>query len=212
MRAQKNRKTRTTRPTKFLRKSAKRRLPSIDAIGPLPSGTPPSPLSLCVDSIASPLLSSFSDVDYEACFIRKSIHALPHSEFCYLLFSDTGEGQPNTLTYIGFTVKPSRRLRQHNHEIKGGARSTCRSRYRWNVCVLVGGFPSRSAALSFEKCWQKCRGHRNRGPLNKFLALEESLKRKDAEHQYWVAIQPEWMSFAHPFVANNHRQCFVLCQ
>lgn len=212
MRAKKNRNV-TRRPTTFFRKRTKQRFPSIDTTRPLPCGIPPlCPLSASTTSVSSPSPSpSVSDRDYEMCFIRKSMQALPHGEFCYLLFSDTGEGQSNTLTYIGFTVNPSRRLRQHNHELKGGARSTCRSRYRWNMCFLVGGFPSRSAALSFEKSWQKCRGRHNRGPVNKILALEETLKRKDADDLYWVAIRPEWMSFAQPLLVSHQRQCFLLC-
>jgi predicted GIY-YIG superfamily endonuclease len=39
--------------------------------------------------------------------------------FCYLLRS-LKPGHPNS-TYIGFTVHPKRRIRQHNGEIKAGA-------------------------------------------------------------------------------------------
>ena len=38
--------------------------------------------------------------------------------FCYMLYTDDGH------TYIGATVDPNRRLRQHNQELAGGARAT----------------------------------------------------------------------------------------
>ncbi len=65
----------------------------------------------------------------------------------YLLLNDAG-----TRTYVGATVDPDRRLRQHNKEIVGGARATAGDHWR-RIC-LVKGFPDERAALQFEWMWK----------------------------------------------------------
>lgn len=57
-------------------------------------------------------------------------------------------------TYIGSTTDPLRRLRQHNGEIQGGARST-RGK-QWSLVLYVTGFPDRSSACRWERI-AKCR-------------------------------------------------------
>ena len=51
-------------------------------------------------------------------------------------------------TYVGMTNNILRRLRQHNGEIKGGARST-RGR-KWKLACLTCGFNKRKTAAQFE--------------------------------------------------------------
>ena len=60
--------------------------------------------------------------------------------FCYLLQSINPQ-YPHS-TYIGFTLNPSRRLRQHNGEIAAGAKKTSRKR-PWKMLCVVYGFPSK---------------------------------------------------------------------
>lgn len=70
---------------------------------------------------------------------------------CYLLvsLSPRHKGQ----TYIGFTVNPRRRIRQHNGELMCGAWRTKRKR-PWEMVFCIYGFPSHVSALQFEWAWQ----------------------------------------------------------
>lgn len=72
--------------------------------------------------------------------------------YCYMLYSSEGQ------TYIGATIDPNRRLRQHNCELAGGARAT-RMRViqgqEWRRACYVKGFPNKTAALQFEWRWKR---------------------------------------------------------
>lgn len=60
-------------------------------------------------------------------------------------------------TYIGATVDLDHRLRQHNQEIKGGARATSAKVAQgeiWTRRCYVEGFPDWKAALQFEWAWK----------------------------------------------------------
>ncbi|KAK3139302.1 hypothetical protein QOZ80_5AG0381040 [Eleusine coracana subsp. coracana] len=56
-------------------------------------------------------------------------------------------------TYVGITTNFPRRLRQHNGELKGGAKAACAGR-PWNLACLVEGFADRSEACEFESKWK----------------------------------------------------------
>lgn len=71
--------------------------------------------------------------------------------FCYLLKSNNEKHLNDT--YIGFTDDPLHRLRQHNGEIKGGAKYTSKRR-PWEIVLVVANFPNKILALKFEWAWQ----------------------------------------------------------
>jgi len=67
--------------------------------------------------------------------------------YCYILKNQTAINK----TYNGFTVNPARRLRQHNQEIKGGAKFTKKYGNKdWQMFVLISGFPDSQNALQCE--------------------------------------------------------------
>lgn len=80
------------------------------------------------------------------------------------------------VTYVGATVDPARRLRQHNGLIKGGARSTtavAAAGRTWKHVCVIGLFPDNHAALQFEWRWKSLSRRKDimaiRGPLNRRL-------------------------------------------
>ena len=81
--------------------------------------------------------SATASEDFFACYLLRSLDPSAHGR-----------------TYIGFTVNPKRRLRQHNGEVKGGARKTSRHR-PWEMLAFVHGFTNKVSALQFEWAWQK---------------------------------------------------------
>ena len=52
-------------------------------------------------------------------------------------------------TYIGYSTNIKKRLRQHNGDIKGGAKYT-RCGRPWELVMYIKGFPSKSVAMQYE--------------------------------------------------------------
>lgn len=66
-------------------------------------------------------------------------------------------------TYIGSSTDVRRRLRQHNGEIVGGARSTAPFHGQWYMVCYISGFDGRSSACRWEKLVKsRARGFENR--------------------------------------------------
>lgn len=66
-------------------------------------------------------------------------------------------------TYIGVTTDVVRRLRQHNREIVGGARSTHSGAPNWKLVMHIEGFTSKSEVMRWEKIVKsRCRGIKER--------------------------------------------------
>lgn len=83
-------------------------------------------------------------------------------------------------SYIGFSINPLHRIRQHNGEILGGAKKTLKLR-PWDIVCVITGFTSKTYALQFEWAWQ----HTSKSKLVRDIALldqqrgrKECVKRK----------------------------------
>ena len=72
-------------------------------------------------------------------------------------------------TYVGSTTDVKRRLRQHNGEIVGGARSTRKSAGQWQVVAYLAGFLDRSTACRWEALVKK----RARGRAPRTTAMSQ---------------------------------------
>ena len=93
--------------------------------------------------------------------------------YCYILKS-------GSKTYNGYTVDPKRRLRQHNGEIKGGAKKTA-GKGPWEFIFIMTGFVTESNALSCEYRINKPVGNKRpakyNGPVGRIKSLNEILNR-----------------------------------
>jgi len=85
--------------------------------------------------------------------------AVDRSYIVYLL-----DNTDNARTYVGCTNNPARRLRQHRQEIKGGAKAT-RGVFSWRYVLRVGGFKTKSDALSFEWHCKRRKGATGKTPV-----------------------------------------------
>jgi len=88
-------------------------------------------------------------------------------------------GPPRLAVYIGATVDRTRRLRQHNGELSGGARRTARVRGRgegrWDMVISAGPFATERLALQTE--WAFKRAHRGCGGEAGLPRLRRALER-----------------------------------
>jgi predicted GIY-YIG superfamily endonuclease len=74
---------------------------------------------------------------------------------CYIIKSKiTGN------IYIGYTINFSRRIRQHNGELTGGAKRTFKGR-PWIPICTIKGFYDNTSALRFEYRLQKTKNKKN---------------------------------------------------
>ncbi|XP_005184383.1 structure-specific endonuclease subunit SLX1 homolog isoform X1 [Musca domestica] len=96
----------------------------------------------------------------------------------YLLCSHSLEKRYQGKCYIGFTVNPNRRIKQHNRgKDFGGAKKTS-NKGPWKMVMIVHGFPNNISALQFEWAWQQ-------PSLSSRLKVYPELKRKLPKETYF---------------------------
>tara|TARA_Y100001958_G_C21206739_1_gene532761 strand:- start:235 stop:636 length:402 start_codon:yes stop_codon:yes gene_type:complete len=85
----------------------------------------------------------------------------------YLLKSDNS-------SYVGMTNDFFRRFRQHNKEIKGGAKYTSK-KINWYPVIIIDGFPDKKSACQCE--WRVKRG--KNGSIGRAKYLSEYIHHND---------------------------------
>ena len=85
-------------------------------------------------------------------------------------------------TYIGSTINPTRRFRQHNQEIKGGAKYTRGGKWIPYI-VLYDLFHTKSSVLSYE--WNLKNSSKKFKQSNSYLKRKKGLE-KFTNKQNWV--------------------------
>ena len=101
----------------------------------------------------------------------------------YVYWLVSGGPGKHPRSYIGATVDPARRLRQHNGDIRGGARGT-RARDDWRPHCVIGGFRTWREALQFEWAFQYY-SRRARGVASREEALRALLGK-----ERWTSNSP----------------------
>lgn len=108
----------------------------------------------------------------------------------YILFNSL-----NNCTYVGMTNNPTRRLRQHNGELVGGAKYTKikKGEGNWNfygwVKVINNGELNKSRAMSIEKKIQiasrKCSGN----PIEKRLKAVNKILGENSDLEFELKLE-----------------------
>jgi putative endonuclease len=87
---------------------------------------------------------------------------------CYIIFNDN-------FSYVGITNNLKRRIRQHNCEIKGGAKYTSLINSRlitnWNYACYIDGFKTKNDALKFEWALKHVKPRYKSGIINRINKL-----------------------------------------
>jgi len=91
----------------------------------------------------------------------------------------------NNNTYVGATPYPKKRLRQHNGEIKGGAKYTLSKGPGWKHICIISGFHTKIQALQFEWAVKHVKPINKGGIINRLRKLINVLNRNK-----WTSKSP----------------------
>lgn len=93
-------------------------------------------------------------------------------------------------TYAGVSPDPFRRLRQHNGEIKGGAKYTTKYAPGWKHICIIHGFPTKVNALQFEWAVKHTKGGHRIDKLCRILGAEKWTR--NAPPAETIPLHVEW--------------------
>ena len=119
-----------------------------------------------------------------------------NSEYIVYLLKCDNSGR----TYIGSTNNLSRRIRQHNGEISGGASATHGE--SWSVVFYISGFRDKIEALQAEWRFKRPTGYKN--GLKEYSGVQGRLKGL----RYIFDNSVGWTSKSQPF--SDKYNCWIL--
>ncbi|XP_074591561.1 uncharacterized protein LOC141847417 [Curcuma longa] len=99
-------------------------------------------------------------------------------------------------TYVGVTTDFSRRLKQHNGILKGGAKA-CSGGRPWSLACIIRGFKDRSEACEFESRW-KIASRKMPRKKKELCAAKPLLEHRQAALDHvcrsfdWSCLQIKW--------------------
>uniref|UniRef100_A0A1I7YY19 Structure-specific endonuclease subunit SLX1 homolog n=1 Tax=Steinernema glaseri TaxID=37863 RepID=A0A1I7YY19_9BILA len=118
---------------------------SFSQVYPSTSGVPPR-------NVQSPLTRALVSPVKQR--VAKPTAVLDEFFGVYCLISQSPLKHYKNRCYIGYTVDPNRRIRQHNGGAQKGGANKTDNRGPWEMVCIVHGFPNSVSALRFEWAWQ----------------------------------------------------------
>lgn len=124
---------------------------------------------------------------------------------CYCLCGKKNAKTKRGCTYVGITNNFKRRLRQHNGELKGGARYTHAHR-PWNPIFHVYGFRTKNEVLRFEWAMKhRRRTRKGATPMQaRLLTLEYLLSAPEKESTASMVQDLQEHLHIHLFCSRKH--------